>query len=138
MTTAAVQPSGPYRRSRPRRRPPALSPERAAQPVTLTLLTSIVAIYSLIPLVWLVINATKTAGGPAQLVRACGSTTGKFALWDNIRRPSRYDDGVFVRWLRQHPAVRGGRRRRRDVPGHPGGYGLAKFDFVGPRGSSPS
>ena len=56
-----------------------------------------------------------------------------FALWDNISETFTYDDGIFVRWLLQHPAVRGARRRRRHPPGDPGRLRLAKFNFPGKR-----
>ena len=101
--------------------------------VILTLLTGLVAIYSLIPLVWLVINATKSQEG---LLNSFGLwfAHGKFALWDNIHQTLTYDDGVFVRWL--------GNTVLYVVVGAGGatflatlaGYGLAKFDFVGRRG----
>jgi multiple sugar transport system permease protein len=128
--TAAVQSSGRTRESTPA---PARPNRRGARrSLTLTLLTSIVAIYSLIPLVWLLINSTKTQEG---LLSSFGLwfDNGKFALWDNIRQTLTYDDGVFLRWL--------GNTVLYVVVGAGGatflatmaGYGLAKFDFVGRR-----
>lgn len=54
-------------------------------------------LYSLLPYVWLLINATKTQ-------RDFASTFGlafgeKFALWENIVGVFTYKDGIFVRWL---------------------------------------
>jgi multiple sugar transport system permease protein len=109
----------PYRRSKRRS-------------TTLTLLTSLVAIYSLVPLVWLVINATKT---PEGLLSSFGLwfDDGKFALFDNIKQTFTYDDGAFVRWLGNTVlyvvAGAGGATLLATL----GGYGLAKFDFVGKR-----
>ena len=109
----------PYRRGRQRS-------------VTLTLLTGLVAIYSLIPLVWLVINATKTQEG-LQTSFGLWFDDGKFALWDNIRQTLGYDDGVFVRWLGNTvlyvAAGAGGATMLATLAG----YGLAKFDFPGRR-----
>jgi len=112
--------SRPYRRSRRRS-------------TTLTLLTGLVAIYSLVPLVWLVINATKTQEG---LLNSFGLwfAGGRFALWDNIRQTFTYDDGVFVRWLGNtvlYVVVGAGGATLLSTLA---GYGLAKFDFVGKRG----
>ena len=129
--TAAVQSSGRTRESAPVPTRPYRRGGRRS--LTLTLLTSIVAIYSLIPLVWLLINATKTQEG---LLSSFGLwfDNGKFALWDNIHQTLTYDNGVFVRWL--------GNTVLYVVVGAGGatflatlaGYGLAKFDFVGRRG----
>jgi len=101
--------------------------------VTLTLLTALVACYSLVPLLWLVINSTKTQDG---LFTSFGLwfDGGRFALWGNIRETLSYDDGAFVRWL--------GNTLLYVVAGAGGatllaalaGYGLAKFDFPGRRG----
>jgi len=115
-----------HRRPRPRR-------PHGARSITLTLLTSLVAIYSLIPLIWLVINATKT---PEGLLDSFGLwfDDGKFALFDNIKQTFTYDDGAFVRWLGNTllyvVAGAGGATLLATL----GGYGLAKFDFVGKRG----
>jgi multiple sugar transport system permease protein len=129
MTTAVHSSAGtgeiapaqtrPARRSRPRS-------------MVLTLLTALVAIYSLIPLAWLVINATKTQEG---LLSSFGLwfDNGKFALVDNIRQTFTYDDGVFVRWMLNtllYVVVgAGGATFLATLAG----YGLAKFDFAGRR-----
>jgi multiple sugar transport system permease protein len=100
--------------------------------VVLTALTALVLIYSLIPLVWLVINATKTQDG---LFTSFGLwfDDGEFALWENLRETVTYEDGIFLRWL--------GNTLLYVVAGAGGatllavlaGYGLAKFDFPGRR-----
>jgi multiple sugar transport system permease protein len=119
MTTTAPAPHKPYRRGKQRS-------------VLLTLLTSLVAIYSLVPLLWLVINATKT---PEGLLSSFGLwfDDGEFALFDNIRQTFTYQDGAFTRWLGNTllyvVAGAGGATLLATL----GGYGLAKFDFVGKR-----
>jgi multiple sugar transport system permease protein len=110
----------------PRRRPRRHS-------FVLTGLLALFAIYSLVPMVWLLINATKTQEG---LFTSFGLwfDDGKFALFTNIKDTLTYDDGVFVRWL--------GNTLLYVVVGAGGatalatlaGYGLAKFDFPGRRG----
>ena len=129
--TTTVRSSGRTRPAVPAA--PRLNRRRRRRSTTLTLLASLVAIYSLLPLTWLVINATKTQEG---LLNSFGLwfAGGKFALWDNIRETFTYDDGVFVRWLGNTVlyvvAGAGGATLLATLAG----YGLAKFDFVGRRG----
>ncbi|GGM19391.1 ABC transporter permease [Streptomyces fumigatiscleroticus] len=112
----------------PRRRHTPGKPRRS---VLLTLLTGLVLLYSLIPLVWLVISATKSQQG---LARSFGLWfDGDFALWDNIGETFTYDDGVFTRWLLNtvlYVVVGAGGATFLAVLG---GYALAKFDFPGRR-----
>lgn len=110
----------PPRRGRARRRS-----------VTLTALMTIMLIYALLPLFWLVVNASKTQNA---LFDTFGLWFGgPFALWDNIRDTVTYDNGVFLRWL--------GNTLLYVVVGAGGatllatlaGYGLAKYAFPGRR-----
>ncbi|MFY1638205.1 carbohydrate ABC transporter permease [Solwaraspora sp. WMMB335] len=98
----------------------------------LTALTGVMLVYSLIPLVWLAINATKTQEG---LFSSFGLWfSDDVALWDNVRDTLTYDDGVFVRWLGNTLLYvvlgAGGATALATL----GGYALAKFDFPGKRG----
>lgn len=98
----------------------------------LTALTGVMLVYSLVPLVWLFINATKTQ---ASLFDSFGLWfSGDFALWDNISATLTYDDGVFVRWLLNtllYVLLGAGGAT---VLATLGGYALARFDFPGKRG----
>ena len=107
------------------------SPLRPRKSVAFTLMMSIFVIYSLVPLVWLVINATKTQSG---LVSSFGLWFGdEFVLFQNIWETLTYRDGIFVRWF--------GNTLLYVVVGAGGatllatlaGYGLAKFRFTGRR-----
>ncbi|MEV6962089.1 carbohydrate ABC transporter permease [Streptomyces sp. NPDC051207] len=128
----AASPSGAFRsvgRLRTPRRGPA--PGRPRRSVLLTVLTGLVLLYSLVPLVWLLISATKTQQG---LSRSFGLWfDGDFALWDNIAETFTYHDGVFTRWLLNTVlyvvAGAGGATLLAVL----GGYALAKFDFPGRR-----
>ncbi|MBL1286635.1 multiple sugar transport system permease protein [Streptomyces sp. LamerLS-316] len=116
----------PRRGSRARR-----SPDKPRRSVLLTVLMGVTALYALMPLAWLVINATKTQKG---LFGSFGLWfSGDFALWDNISQTLTYDDGIFVRWflntLLYVVAGAGGATFLAVL----GGYGLAKFDFTGKR-----
>ncbi|MGW1094489.1 carbohydrate ABC transporter permease [Streptomyces sp. NPDC002455] len=116
----------PRRGTRARR-----SPDKPRRSVLLTVLMGVTALYALMPLAWLVINATKTQKG---LFGSFGLWfSGDFALWDNISQTLTYDDGIFVRWflntLLYVVAGAGGATFLAVL----GGYGLAKFDFTGKR-----
>ncbi|MDA5279263.1 carbohydrate ABC transporter permease [Streptomyces sp. NPDC054904] len=136
----------PKRSATGSRRPPAAEPSRAAPPrrsrrphtpldprpsIPLTLVTGLVLIYSLLPLAWLVINATKDQ---EDLLDSFGLWVGKdFQLWDNISRTLAYDDGAFVRWtmntLLYVAAGAGGATLLAVL----GGYALAVYEFPGRR-----
>ncbi|MEU0114073.1 carbohydrate ABC transporter permease [Streptomyces bobili] len=136
LTTASpsvpAKTSGPGRnapRLRKPRKPSAGKPRRS---VLLTVLTSLIVIYTVVPLIWLAINATKTQAG---LADSSGMWFAHdFALWDNIRDTFTYDDGVFTRWLLNtlmYVVLGAGGATFLAVLG---GYALAKFDFPGKRG----
>ncbi|MEU4704264.1 carbohydrate ABC transporter permease [Nonomuraea dietziae] len=117
--------AGPLVIRRGHRRPP----RRNRRSVTLTVMSAIMLVYTLLPLVWLAINATKTQQG---LLRSFGLWfDADFALFRNLADTFTYDDGVFTRWLLNtllYVVVgAGGATLLATVAG----YGLAKFDFPG-------
>jgi len=127
MTTTSVPKTSP-RTSKP----VTLSPKRPRRKgsVLLTVLTAVMAVYSLFPLVWLLINSTKTQEG---LFSSFGLwfDDGKFAFFSNIADTFTYNDGIFTRWLLNtllYVVVGAGGATFLALLG---GYGLAKFDFVG-------
>ncbi|GAB3921088.1 carbohydrate ABC transporter permease [Kribbella albertanoniae] len=97
----------------------------------LTGLMVLYLVYTLVPLVWLVISATKTQD---DLLSTPGLWFGdSFALFSNIKETLTYNDGIFLRWL--------GNTLLYVVVGAGGatllataaGYGLAKYKFAGRR-----
>ena len=97
----------------------------------LTALTGLVLVYSLLPLVWLVINATKSQEG---LFASFGLWfADDFVLWRNVVDTVTYDDGVFLRWFANTLLYvvlgAGGATALATL----GGYGLARFAFPGRR-----
>jgi len=97
----------------------------------LTGVMTLYLIYTLVPLAWLLINATKDQGS---LFSTAGLAFGDtFALFRNIADTFTYDDGVFLTWL--------GNTLLYVVVGAGGatllataaGYGLAKYRFSGRR-----
>ncbi|MGY5034043.1 carbohydrate ABC transporter permease [Streptomyces sp. 900116325] len=130
--TTVARPPVPSAGSVPRLRTPRRhSPGSPRRSVVLTVLTGLVLLYSLVPLVWLIISATKTQVG---LAHSFGLWfNGDFALWDNIRETFTYSNGVFTRWLLNtvlYVVVGAGGATLLAVLG---GYALAKFRFPGKR-----
>jgi len=105
--------------------------DRPRRSVLLTVLTAVMVVYSLLPLVWLLINSSKTQG---DLFSTFGLWFGdSFALFDNIGRALTYDNGVFLRWFGNtllYVVVGAGGATILAILG---GYALAKFSFPGKR-----
>ncbi|MEV4140385.1 carbohydrate ABC transporter permease [Dactylosporangium sp. NPDC049742] len=102
---------------------------RRRRSVTLTAVSSLMLVYSLLPLVWLLINATKTQEG---LLSSFGLWfADDFAFFGNVADTFTYDGGIFTRWLLNTllyvVAGAGGATLLAALAG----YGLAKFDFPG-------
>ncbi|EWM18801.1 carbohydrate ABC transporter permease [Kutzneria sp. 744] len=96
---------------------------------TLTAVMALYLLYTLIPLAWLVISATKTQ--PDLLSTPGLSFGGVFALFDNIGQTFTYDNGIFLRWLGNtllYVVVGAGGAT---VLATAAGYGLAKYRFRG-------
>ncbi|OXM60809.1 ABC transporter permease [Amycolatopsis vastitatis] len=114
--------------TRPRRLPTVENPRKS---VTLTAVTWLFALYCLLPLVWLVVNATKSQ---ADFVSSFGlAPGGRFALWDNITAVFRYQDGIFVRWLLNTVLYVVVGAVVSTFLAALGGYALAKLHFRGKR-----
>lgn len=129
-TTPAARPARPGRGPR-LRTPRRHSVDRPRRSGLLTVLTALVCLYSLVPLAWLLINATKSQG---DLFTSFGLWfSGNFHLVQNVTDTLTYDDGIFVRWLGNTllyvVAGAGGATLLAVL----GGYGLAKFTFPGKR-----
>ncbi|AEV86471.1 ABC transporter permease [Actinoplanes sp. SE50] len=124
--------AAPTIRPAARRRPqPAAAPPRRSGSRTLTVLTTLMLLYTMLPLAWLVVSATKTQQG---LLGSFGLWFDHdFALFDNIGRVFTYQDGIYLRWLGNTVfyvvAGAGGATLLSALAG----YGLAKFAFPGRR-----
>lgn len=109
----------------------ATSPLRPRRSPLLTGIMVLYLVYTLVPLVWLLLSATKSQD---DLFSSPGLWFGEgFALFSNIRDTLTYDGGIFLRWL--------GNTLLYVVVGAGGatllataaGYGLAKYKFAGRR-----
>jgi multiple sugar transport system permease protein len=111
-----------------RRRPGGLRPRPS---VLLNVLMTVMLLYALLPLVWLVVNSTKTQ---AALFSTFGLWFGgKFALWSNIHQVFTYDNGIFARWLGNTLLYVVAGAGGATVLATLAGYGMAKYDFPGKR-----
>jgi len=104
---------------------------RPRRSIVLTIVMVLFTVYSLVPLAWLLVNATKTQ---PDLFSSFGLWFGKdFNLFQNIADTLTYRDGIFLKWLGNtllYVVVgAGGATLLATVAG----YGLAKFNFPGKR-----
>lgn len=114
--------------ARPSGRPAA---RRTRTSITLVIVMTLMLLYSLGPLLWLVVNATKTK---ADLYATSGLWFGPtFSLFTNIADVFAYDNGVFLRWFLNTVLYvvvgAGGATLLATLAG----YGLAKYRFPGRR-----
>ncbi len=130
-TTAITPPPSGRRGSgagRGRRRTTA---PRAKASISLTVIMVAMFLYVLLPLVWLVINSTKTNGG---LFSSFGLWfADDFALWDNLKALFSYQSSVYPRWLANTVLYAGVGGVGATLLATLGGYGLAKYNFPGRR-----
>ena len=110
----------------------AWNPNKRRKSLPLTAVMTLGIIYSLLPLFWLLVNASKTQ---SNLFSTNGLWFGgHFALFENIKATLTYGNGEFLHWfgntLIYVVVGAGGATFLSTV----GGYGLAKFDFPGKRG----
>ena len=133
MTTETATLTAPTRRRSSARRPNYVrrTPPRHRKSVVLTIVMAVFVIYSIVPLVWLVVNATKDQG---DLFSTFGLWFGAdFNLWQNIVDTLTYRDGIFVQWLGNTLLYvivgAGGATLLATVAG----YGMAKYNFPGRR-----
>ena len=99
--------------------------------LVLTIVMTLLLVYSLLPLFWLLVSSTKTQ---PELLSSFGLWfSGEFSLFDNIAQTLSYGDGEFVRWFGNtvlYVVVGAGGAT---LLAALGGYGLAKFNFPGKR-----
>lgn len=107
------------------------SPTHARRSLILTLVMGVYLIYTLLPLFWLIINATKSQN---DLFTTFGLWfSSDFALWDNIVQTLTYNNGIFLRWLGNtllYVVIGAGGAT---ILATMAGYGMAKYRFRGRR-----
>jgi len=140
VTDSGIAPRGtPGGRGTRRRRVTIAGASPRAHPVgitggpsnRLTIVMALFTVYTLLPLAWLLINATKTQQA---LFSSFGLWfSGPFAFVDNVRQVFAFDDGIFVRWLGNTLLYVVAGAGGATVLATLAGYGLAKYDFPGKR-----
>ncbi|MFD5335736.1 carbohydrate ABC transporter permease [Streptomyces hawaiiensis] len=134
--TEAAHAAPDSRRTQPparrvRRRQPDGGSKKPRRSVLLTVLMTLPLLYSLMPLVWLAINSTKSR---EQLFSTFGLWFGDdFALWDNIVGVLTYNDGIYLRWLANTVLYVAVGAIGATLLAALAGYGLAKYEFPGRR-----
>src|SRR5918992_4754221 len=115
---------------RPARRPVAgVRGRRDKRSVILTAMLLGLLAYFLLPLVWLVINATKSTTG---LFDSFGLWfASDFHLFENIRDTLTYDGGIYGRWFLNTVLYAVAGAGGAALLAALGGYGVGKFGFPG-------
>lgn len=134
--TSQAAPVGRAARTQRTRSVPGMSSRRRGirrprASIPLHVAMTLMLIYALLPLFWLVVNASKTQDA---LFTTFGLWFGgKFALFSNVHDTLTYDHGVYLRWLVNTVlyvvAGAGGATLLATMAG----YGLAKYNFLGRR-----
>ncbi|MGC9541423.1 carbohydrate ABC transporter permease [Streptomyces sp. UG1] len=86
------------------------------------------SVYSLFPVYWLMIAATKDRVG---LYQSNGLWFSGWHLWDNLQQVFTYDGGIFLRWTANSFLYAGVGSLGGTLIALATGYGLARFDFPG-------
>ena len=94
------------------------------------LLTGLVlaSAYSLFPVWWLIVAATKDRTG---LYQSNGLWFSGMHLWTNLRQVFTYEHGIFLRWTANSLLYAGAGSLGGTLIALATGYGLARFDFPG-------
>jgi multiple sugar transport system permease protein len=132
MSTATTTVSAPQTASTtPRVKKTGASPLRPKKSPLLTGVMVLYLIYTLVPLIWLLLSATKTQN---DLLSTSGLSFGKsFAFFSNIKDTLTYNNGIFLQWLGNtvlYVVVGAGGAT---LLATAAGYGLAKYKFAGRR-----
>jgi len=84
--------------------------------------------YSLFPVWWLIVAATKDRTG---LYQTNGMWFSDLHLWSNLHQVFTYEDGIFLRWTANSFLYAGVGSLGGTLIALATGYGLARFDFPG-------
>jgi multiple sugar transport system permease protein len=86
------------------------------------------ALYSVAPVWWLVVSATKSE---RDLIQTSGLWFGEFNLFSNLRAIVEYEDGIFLRWALNSLLYAGVGSFVGMLVALAAGYGLSRFSFRG-------
>jgi multiple sugar transport system permease protein len=117
----------PVRGVRRLSRPDAASRGRGGQRFLLLGLV-LASAYSLFPVWWLLVSATKDR---TELYQSDGLWFSGWHLWDNLHQVFTYQGGIFLRWTANSLLYAGVGSLGGTLVALATGYGLARFDFPG-------
>jgi multiple sugar transport system permease protein len=117
----------PVRGVRRLSRPDAASRGRGGQRFLLLGLV-LASVYSLFPVWWLLVSATKDR---TELYQSDGLWFSGWHLWDNLHQVFTYQGGIFLRWTANSLLYAGVGSLGGTLVALATGYGLARFDFPG-------
>ena len=128
MTTATVTTAGPQSHpGSPGATPRAARSARPRRSATATVLLLLGAAYCLLPVLWVLIAASKSAGELFSTFAFTPSTH----LFDNIATLSSYRGGLFWRWMANTALYAGGGALASTLVSAMAGFALAKYTFPG-------
>ena len=100
-----------------------------ASTIIVTGILTVVALYFLIPVYWVVVAATKSTEDLFSTYGFWFAPT--ISLWENLGQVLSYDDGIFVRWFANSVLYAGVGALLATYFAAAGGYALAKYEFKG-------
>jgi multiple sugar transport system permease protein len=119
----------PAASSTPAERKTRRAPSSRASTIIVTGILTVVALYFLIPVYWVVIAATKSTEDLFSTYGFWFAPT--ISLWENLGQVLGYDDGIFVRWFANSVLYAGVGALLATYIAAAGGYALAKYEFKG-------
>jgi multiple sugar transport system permease protein len=122
--TTAQPPSAPRSQRRTRS---AQQPALGWRIVVVGLLT-VLAVYFLLPVYWLVVAATKSTG---DLFGSFGLWFTRPQLWENVRNVLTYDGSIYLRWTLNSILYAGAGAAIATLLAAMAGYAMAKYEFRG-------
>ena len=126
-STAPASTGRPARPARPAKR--RVTGQRRSSTIIVTGILTIVAMYFLVPLYWVVVAATKSTEDLFSTWGFWFAPT--ISLWENLTQVLSYDDGIFVRWFSNSVLYAGVGAVVATYFAAAGGYALAKYEFRG-------
>lgn len=127
--TMATPVTGPDRADVPASTRPRRAGPGAGSTIVVTGLLTVVALYFLLPVYWVVVAATKTTEDLFATNGFLFAPT--INLWENITQVLDYDGGIFVRWFANSLLYAGLGGLIATYLAAAGGYALAKYRFRG-------
>ncbi|TCO45597.1 multiple sugar transport system permease protein [Kribbella antiqua] len=129
MTTLTDKPAPAVRppsAPRARRRTRAAQQSPLGWRIVVVGLLTVVALYFLLPVYWLIVAATKSTG---DLFGSFGLWFSRPQLWENLRNVLTYDGSIYLRWTLNSILYAGAGAAIATLLAAMAGYAMAKYEF---------